>query len=48
MSNSPVEHFDILIVGAGISGVGAAHHLNEKCPDKRYVLLETKESFGGT
>ena len=42
------EHFDVLIVGAGISGVGAAHHLSEKCPDKSYVILEGKESFGGT
>ena len=42
------EHFDVLIVGAGVSGVGAAHHLGEKCPDKNYVILETKESFGGT
>ena len=42
------EHFDVLIVGAGISGVGAAHHLLEKCPDKRFVMLETKTSYGGT
>jgi cation diffusion facilitator CzcD-associated flavoprotein CzcO len=47
-SGSACEHFDVLIVGAGISGVGAAHHLNEKCPGKRYVILETKESYGGT
>ncbi|CAA0094493.1 FAD-containing monooxygenase EthA [Halioglobus japonicus] len=47
-SDSACEHVDVLIVGAGISGVGAAHHLGEKCPGKRYVILETKESFGGT
>jgi cation diffusion facilitator CzcD-associated flavoprotein CzcO len=43
-----VEHFDVLIVGAGISGVGAAHHLREQCPDLSFVVLETKSSFGGT
>ena len=42
------EHFDVLIVGAGISGIGAAHHLGEKCPGKTFVILENKESFGGT
>lgn len=43
-----VEHVDVLIVGAGISGIGAAHHLMEQCPDKRFVVLEALESFGGT
>ncbi|MDX1697517.1 MAG: NAD(P)/FAD-dependent oxidoreductase [Thiohalobacterales bacterium] len=43
-----VEHFDVLIVGAGISGIGAAHHLQQKCPDKRFVILEGKASYGGT
>ncbi|NCF17722.1 MAG: SidA/IucD/PvdA family monooxygenase [Haliea sp.] len=43
-----LEHFDVLIVGAGISGIGAAHHLGEKCPGKRYAILESKESYGGT
>ena len=43
-----VEHFDVLIVGAGISGIGAAHHLLEQCPDKQFVILETHASFGGT
>jgi cation diffusion facilitator CzcD-associated flavoprotein CzcO len=43
-----VEHFDVLIVGAGISGVGAAYHLTQQCPDKRFVVLEGLESFGGT
>ena len=42
------EHFDVLIVGAGISGVGAAYHLKQQCPGKSYVVLETLESFGGT
>jgi cation diffusion facilitator CzcD-associated flavoprotein CzcO len=42
------EHFDVVIVGAGISGVGAAYHLQEQCPDKSFVVLEGLESFGGT
>jgi cation diffusion facilitator CzcD-associated flavoprotein CzcO len=42
------EHFDVLIVGAGISGVGAACHLKHQCPDKSFVVLEALESFGGT
>lgn len=42
------EHFDVLIVGAGISGVAAARHLNEQCPDLGYIVLEAQESFGGT
>lgn len=43
-----VQHFDVLIVGAGISGVSAAYHLQEECPEKSYVILENQESFGGT
>ncbi|MGE0769594.1 MAG: flavin-containing monooxygenase [Hyphomicrobiaceae bacterium] len=42
------EHFDVLIVGAGISGVAAGRHLNEQCPALTYVILEAQESFGGT
>jgi cation diffusion facilitator CzcD-associated flavoprotein CzcO len=42
------EHFDVLIVGAGISGVGAAYHLSTQCPQKSFVVLEGLESFGGT
>jgi cation diffusion facilitator CzcD-associated flavoprotein CzcO len=42
------EHFDVLIVGAGISGVGGAYHLTQQCPGKRFVVLETQDSFGGT
>ncbi|MBK9432793.1 MAG: NAD(P)/FAD-dependent oxidoreductase [Sphingomonadales bacterium] len=43
-----VEHFDVLIVGAGISGIGSAYHLQEQCPQKSYAILEAKDTFGGT
>ena len=42
------EHFDVVIVGAGISGVGGAYHLTKECPGKSFVVLEAMESFGGT
>jgi cation diffusion facilitator CzcD-associated flavoprotein CzcO len=42
------EHFDVLIVGAGLSGIDAAHHLQKFCPDKSYVILEQRERIGGT
>ncbi len=38
----------MLIVGAGISGVGAAYHLNQRCPGKSYAILEAREDLGGT
>jgi cation diffusion facilitator CzcD-associated flavoprotein CzcO len=44
----PAEHFDIVIVGAGLSGVGAACHLQRECPNKRFVILESREAMGGT
>jgi cation diffusion facilitator CzcD-associated flavoprotein CzcO len=47
-SPAKTEHFDVLIVGAGISGVGAAYHLTDQCPGKSFVVLEGLESFGGT
>ncbi len=47
-SVDPGSHYDVVIVGAGISGIGAAHHLREQCPNKRFVILESKVSFGGT
>jgi cation diffusion facilitator CzcD-associated flavoprotein CzcO len=42
------EHFDVLVVGAGLSGVGAAWHLQRFAPHRRYVMLEGRESIGGT
>ncbi len=42
------EHFDVLIVGAGISGVGGAYHMTKQCPDKTFVVLEVQDSYGGT
>lgn len=42
------EHFDVVVVGAGISGVGAAYHLTKQRPGTSFVVLEAKESFGGT
>jgi len=42
------EHFDVLIVGAGLSGIGAAYHLKTLCPGKRYAILEGRGAIGGT
>jgi cation diffusion facilitator CzcD-associated flavoprotein CzcO/pimeloyl-ACP methyl ester carboxylesterase len=42
------EHVDVLIVGAGLSGIGAATHLKRECPDKDFLLLESRNSVGGT
>ncbi|MBO6689171.1 MAG: NAD(P)/FAD-dependent oxidoreductase [Henriciella sp.] len=41
-------HFDVLIAGAGISGIGSAYHLQTQCPGKTYLVLEALEDFGGT
>jgi monooxygenase len=43
-----MEHFDVLIVGAGLSGIDAAHHLQKFCPNKSYVILEQRDRIGGT
>ena len=41
-------HTNIMIVGAGLSGIGAAVHLQKSCPDRDYMLIERREAIGGT
>jgi monooxygenase len=47
-NEQPSEHLDVLIVGAGLSGIGAAHHLQEAFPGRGYAILEAREDLGGT
>jgi monooxygenase len=47
MSNQR-EHVNVLIVGAGLAGIGAAVHLRQNCPEKSYAILEARDSIGGT
>ncbi|KUO16479.1 flavin-containing monooxygenase [Streptomyces dysideae] len=42
------EHLDVLIIGAGLSGIGAAHHLQSAFPYRRYAILEARDALGGT
>jgi cation diffusion facilitator CzcD-associated flavoprotein CzcO len=42
------DHVDVLIVGAGLSGVGAAAHLQDRCPDLTWTILEARDTLGGT
>jgi cation diffusion facilitator CzcD-associated flavoprotein CzcO len=42
------RYVDVLIIGAGVSGIGAGYHLQDKCADKTYAILEARENLGGT
>jgi cation diffusion facilitator CzcD-associated flavoprotein CzcO len=47
-TSSRPEHVDVLVVGAGISGIDAAYHLRRDCPGKTFVVLESQADYGGT
>lgn len=47
-ADSEVQHVDVLIVGAGIAGVGSAYHMQTQAPERSFKVLEAQESFGGT
>src|SRR4051812_47644597 len=44
----PLEHVDVLIIGAGISGICAGYHLQASCPNRSYAILEGRSALGGT
>lgn len=48
MPTSIPEHLDVLVIGAGLSGIGAAYHLQTFCPSRSYAILEGREAMGGT
>ena len=49
MTDSPqIEHVDVLVIGAGISGIGAGYHLQAESPDRTYLILEGRSDIGGT
>ena len=47
-SEMSLEHFGCLVVGAGLSGIGGGCHLQARCPDKAYTILEAGDCIGGT
>ena len=46
--SASAEHLDVLIVGAGLSGIDAAYHVTHGLPGKSYAVLEMRDSLGGT
>ncbi|MEM7412006.1 MAG: NAD(P)/FAD-dependent oxidoreductase [Myxococcota bacterium] len=47
-TGGPVAHFDVVIIGAGLSGIGMAYHLQSQCPGRSYAILEGRDALGGT
>lgn len=47
-SDKDAEQYDVVIVGAGISGICSAHALRQAFPEKQFLILESLETFGGT
>src|SRR5688572_6052499 len=43
-----MEYVDVVVVGAGISGIGAGYHLQTMCPHRSYAILENRDDIGGT
>src|SRR5215471_5565368 len=48
ISNRRSEHFDVIIVGAGLSGIGAGYRLQTRCPGRTYAIFEARSVLGGT
>ena len=48
MASNAIQHVDVIVVGAGISGIGMGYHLQTACPDRSYVILEGRAAMGGT
>ena len=46
MENS--NHFNVIVIGAGISGIGAGYYLKKNCPNKSFCIIEGRENIGGT
>jgi monooxygenase len=46
MSNK--QTYDVIIIGAGLSGIGAAYHLKDKCPNLHFAIIEGRSAIGGT
>jgi len=46
--SAAAEHLDVLIAGAGLSGIGAGYHLQARCPGLSYAILEARSASGGT
>ncbi|MFD7848101.1 flavin-containing monooxygenase [Nocardia sp. NPDC059764] len=47
-ATAPTEHLDVLIIGAGVSGIGAAYYLRQRLPGKTFAILEARDDLGGT